>query len=104
MGHFLRPGLERTHLIHLVAGFVGRVAVHPFSGGTQAYSKACRHSRGRGIPYPPHHFFSTPDREFGILMAVHLSLSSVCCCLLTPSLQNLREGKQPIGTLHLEKR
>ena len=36
-------------------------------------------------------------------MTVHLVLVSVCCCVANSSFTDLRQGEQPIETLHLEQ-
>ena len=77
------------------------VTAHLFPGGSQAYPKSRHRYFGRGGAHSPDHFLSTSGRQFGIFMAVHLFPQPVCCCCGNSSHTDLREGEQPIETLHL---
>ena len=59
------------------------------SGGARAHTIPRGHLDCQFVLHPPHHFFSTVSRQFGILMAVHPFPHPVRCCLATPALQTL---------------
>lgn len=59
------------------------------SGGARAHTIPRCHLDCQFMLHPPHHFFSTASRQFGILMAVHPFPHPVRCCLTTPALQTL---------------
>lgn len=59
------------------------------SGGARAHTMPRCHLDCQFMLHPPHHFFSTASRQFGILMAVHPFPHPVRCCLATPALQTL---------------